>query len=378
MALTKLSVAPTPTDLNGEQIKLAWSPDGFRLADPDGIWTFGDDPSSAPVHAPLLGSGYRWSPDGQRLAWIASVDEHADAQLVGGPDGDGARLVASAHWSFTGPTAWSPDGRLVFAGQQMQAAFANGDVANLPADRGHNAAWSPDGQRLAWTKSEGENLALTTTVVLASGGRQTTLATLRLALNKHYQGESRRYDQAQPVWLPDGSGLLIAAQTDESQSRGTWLVQLDGTVTQLSPHTLCDVAPDGQRMLARTQDGLVVVVRLADGAIETELGGGETAAWRPPHNGPPPTAPLAEKSPILALATPPMQGEAVRELQQQLKALGYYPGASDGIYGAQTAAAVRRYQQEQALSVDGVVGSQTWRWLRAQIWRLWWTQQPPS
>jgi hypothetical protein len=376
--LTKLSVAPTASDLNGEQIKLVWSPDGFRLALPDGIWTFGDDTSS-PAHAPLLASSYRWSPDGQRLAWLAGVDEHADALLVGGPDGDGASVVASDHWAFTGPTAWSPDGRLVIAGQHMQTALPSGDLAGLPAERGHNATWSPDGTQLAWTQSDGDNLALTTTVVLATGDSQTTLATLHFALSEPFQGEARRYDQGQPAWLLDGSGLLLAAQTAEAQSRGTWLVRLDGTATRLSPHTLSDLAPDGQRMLARTQDGLIVVVRLADGAVEAEIGRGETAAWRPPHTGPAPAAPLAAKSPQLALATPPTEGEAVRELQEQLKALGYDPGAVDGVYGEQTAGAVRRFQQAVGLDVDGVVGQQTWSWLRAQLWRLWWTQQlPPS
>ena len=100
---------------------------------------------------------------------------------------------------------------------------------------------------------------------------------------------------------------------------------------------------------------------------------------RPPHSGPAPAAPLAAKSPQLALATSPIQGEAVRELQEQLKALGYDPGASDGVYGERTANAVRRFQQANGLDVDGVVGPQTWGSLRAQIWRLWWTQRlPPS
>jgi hypothetical protein len=379
MPLTKLSIAPTASDMLDLQVKLVWSPDGFRLALPDGIWTFGDDMFAAPAHAPLQASGYRWSPDGRQLAWIGAVDEHADALLIGGPDGDGATMAASEHWGFTGPTAWSPDGRLVIAGQRMQAAQPGGDLASLPAERGHNATWSPDGRQLAWTQSEGDNLTLTTKVVLATGDRQTTLATLRFGLSEPFQGEERLYDQAQPVWLPDGSGLLLAAQTRETQTGGTWLVRLDGTATRLSPHTLCDLAPDGQRMLARTQEGSIVVVKLADGAVEAELGQGETAAWRPAHSGPAPAAPLAAKSPQLALATPPLQGEPVRELQQQLKELGYDPGAVDGVYGERTANAVRRFQQAVELDVDGVVGPQTWSSLRAQIWRLWWTQQlPPS
>jgi murein L,D-transpeptidase YcbB/YkuD len=267
----------------------------------------------------------------------------------------------------------------VIAGQQMQTALSGGDLASLPADRGHNSTWSPDGRQLAWTQSEGDNLTLTTTVVLSTGERQRTLATLHFALNEPFQGEARRYDQAQPTWLPDGSGLLLAAQTTEAQSSGTWLVRLDGTTMRLSPHTLCDLAPDGQRMLARTQAGMIVVVKLADGTIESELGAGESAAWRPPHSGAAPAAPLAAKSPQLALATPPIQGEAVQELQQQLKELGYDPGASDGIYGEQTASAVRRFQEAMGLDVDGIVGPQTWSWLRAQMWRLWLTHQlPPS
>jgi hypothetical protein len=170
--------------------------------------------------------------------------------------------------------------------------------------------------------------------------------------------------------------LLIAAQTGEAQTRGTWLVRLDGTVKRLSPHTLCDLALDGQRMLARTQDGSIVEVRLADGAVQADLGRGETAAWRPPYNGPPPAAPLAAKSPRLALSTPPIQGEAIRELQQQLKALGYDPGPSDGVYGEQTADAVRRFQKASGLSSDGIVGPQTWGWLRLEIWQLRPTQLP--
>jgi hypothetical protein len=102
-----------------------------------------------------------------------AVGEHVDDLLIGGPDGDGARVVAGAHWGFTGPAAWSPDGRIVIAGQRMQTALQGGDVATLPAGRGYNATWSPDGQRLAWTMSEGDDMVLITRVVLAEGERLT-------------------------------------------------------------------------------------------------------------------------------------------------------------------------------------------------------------
>lgn len=44
----------------------------------------------------------------------------------------------------------------------------------------------------------------------------------------------------------------------------------------------------------------------------------------------------------------------VREVQQRLKDLGYDPGPVDGIPGKQTEAAVRRFQQDNNLPVNGV------------------------
>src|SRR4051794_11536724 len=53
-------------------------------------------------------------------------------------------------------------------------------------------------------------------------------------------------------------------------------------------------------------------------------------------------------------------GEAVRELQQALKGLGYDPGAVDGQFGARTENAVNAFQKARGLTVDGVVGDITW------------------
>jgi peptidoglycan hydrolase-like protein with peptidoglycan-binding domain len=57
---------------------------------------------------------------------------------------------------------------------------------------------------------------------------------------------------------------------------------------------------------------------------------------------------------------PGASGEAVRELQQALKGLGYDHGAVDGQFGARTEAAVKAFQKKQGLTVDGVVGDITW------------------
>lgn len=54
-------------------------------------------------------------------------------------------------------------------------------------------------------------------------------------------------------------------------------------------------------------------------------------------------------------------GAEVKKLQQALENAGYSVGSTgvDGIYGKNTAAAVRRYQQDQGLQVDAIAGQQT-------------------
>lgn len=57
----------------------------------------------------------------------------------------------------------------------------------------------------------------------------------------------------------------------------------------------------------------------------------------------------------LRLVIPPMQGERVRQLQEDLANVGIAITA-DGIFGKQTDAAVRKFQAQQGLQVDGIVG----------------------
>jgi diacylglycerol kinase family enzyme len=53
-------------------------------------------------------------------------------------------------------------------------------------------------------------------------------------------------------------------------------------------------------------------------------------------------------------------GDAVRQLQTALKALGYDVGAVDGQFGAKTEAAVKKFQSDRGIAADGIVGPITW------------------
>lgn len=55
-----------------------------------------------------------------------------------------------------------------------------------------------------------------------------------------------------------------------------------------------------------------------------------------------------------------MEGPAVAQLQERLKALGFLQGSIDGVFGTRTQAAVQAAQQNFKLEPDGVVGPATW------------------
>lgn len=62
------------------------------------------------------------------------------------------------------------------------------------------------------------------------------------------------------------------------------------------------------------------------------------------------------------------EGEGVRQVQRALKEINFNPGAIDGIYGANTQDAVRRFQSMYAaLSTDGIYGPNTRKFIRMEL-----------
>lgn len=66
-------------------------------------------------------------------------------------------------------------------------------------------------------------------------------------------------------------------------------------------------------------------------------------------------------------ARPPGSESAWREAQTMLQKLGYYDGPDDGIAGARAADALRRFQKEAGLPVDGVPGPTAILMLRQRV-----------
>lgn len=66
---------------------------------------------------------------------------------------------------------------------------------------------------------------------------------------------------------------------------------------------------------------------------------------------------------VLFLRIPYFHGNDVKVLQQALSALGFSTGNMDGIFGAHTEDALRKFQMNMALPADGIAGALTYRCL---------------
>ncbi|XHX81033.1 MAG: peptidoglycan-binding protein [Stenomitos frigidus ULC029] len=71
-------------------------------------------------------------------------------------------------------------------------------------------------------------------------------------------------------------------------------------------------------------------------------------------------SPSATETVALPVLRQGMKGSAVVALQERLRSLGVLKGTTDGVFGAETLAAVKAAQRRFKLEPDGVVGRGTW------------------
>lgn len=111
--------------------------------------------------------------------------------------------------------------------------------------------------------------------------------------------------------------------------------------------------------------GAVTGLSVVEGAVLGAVGGGLTGALTKPSQinmGDPAwkksstaqSAPVTQSAPQ-AVAAQGNLNQAVISLQSQLAARGYDPGPIDGVMGERTRAAIRAYQRDRQMPVDGQV-----------------------
>jgi len=149
----------------GQIYRIAWSPDGMRLAGPTifgavHIW----DPQTGVLTQVLRGHTgatfcVSWAPDG---ASLASAADDRSVRIWNAAEGSLARVLTS-DMSYLLCAAWAPDGRYLAVAGGSEYGIELWDPhggARSHTLRGHSAvvsglAWAPDGRQLASVANDG-------------------------------------------------------------------------------------------------------------------------------------------------------------------------------------------------------------------------------
>jgi len=146
----------------------SWSPEGSQiafatLASPFPIYVMDADGSKQRLltTVPQLGGPISWSPDGKKIMYVSRIGErgYGEIYLVDVEDGTSINLTNSPDIHDCDP-AWSPDGnRIAFSSgkygcEQIHVMDADGsNVAKLTDEEleCHDPSWSPDGKKIAFS-----------------------------------------------------------------------------------------------------------------------------------------------------------------------------------------------------------------------------------
>jgi hypothetical protein len=146
---------------------------------------------------------------------------------------------------------------------------------------------------------------------------------------------------------PSGSSIVAATSGADTTSPTPLADALSTALAAHDPDAGAIAAALAQHLAGRP--GLTIATRAGSAPAPLVPVRLAPAAAPPPPAPPPPPPPAPPAIPDEA-ATSSAQRQAI---QTALQKLGYYDGAVDGIYGADTRAAIRRYQHELGHAMTG-------------------------
>ena len=248
--------------------RIAFIREPYRRGYDGVLWAMNPDGSGHRKLAPG-NPGMRWSPDGQKIAFVGSW-RIGHGLYVMNADGSGLERLTTpvpgrcdglAHW-ISGP-AWSPDGRAIaftasYCGRRYSEEPAhvhriyvmNADgseqrmLTRNPTrkyDPSTELAWSPRGDKIAFVSGRDGNLEI---YVMNPDGREQQRLTRNTVRDSN------------PVWSPDGRRIAFESNWQ------LWVMNADGSgqrrLTRNGARNIAPAwSPDGQRIAFEHRIGRV-------------------------------------------------------------------------------------------------------------------------
>ena len=242
-----------------------------------------------------------WSPDDKQVAFVTNMTGRNNIWLVPSQSGWPTQLTVSNQRQAN--IAWSPKGRWIaynsdYDGNEQWDLFLvsvdNGQVVNLtnsPEVSEEGAAWSPDGEKLAYSvkPKRSPNYEIDTIEILTKKVTHVTSNT------------PPQFSNSIAAWSHDGKWIVYNQSNAAGKDGNVFIVSAaGGKPTNLTPHegeknfTASDLSPDGKTVLMTSNAGngyanaalLDIATKKITWLTNDKVGGGfrqVLARWQAPY-----------------------------------------------------------------------------------------------
>jgi TolB protein len=216
----------------------AWSPDRSRIVFArlagrfDGLFTIRPDGTHARrIRHTGAGDDPSWAPDGRRIAFVVQRPDLKSAVFTIRPDGTRRRRLTSYSLDVFNAD-WSPDSRsIVYESRKaIKLMRANGRGKRVLIRHGSAPSWSPDGERIAFSREvQKDGVAVTDVFTVQVDGTDVRdLTATRPAVVCDPAADCARLDSV-PAWSPDGAQIAFDEFTVAHGWEGVFVVDAAGS-----------------------------------------------------------------------------------------------------------------------------------------------------